>query len=59
MGGEYKFRDYYSSIAKQYKKADVARILDDDYLRELENDYEKVINLRKIQRGIIGAFPYK
>lgn len=59
VGGEYKFRDYYSSINKQYKKADATRVLDDDYLRELEHGYEKVINLRKIQRGIIGAFPYK
>lgn len=59
VGGEYKFRDYYSSINRQYKKADVARILDDEYLQGLENDYKKVINLRKIQRNIIRAFPYK
>lgn len=59
VGGEYKFRDYYSSINKQYEKADVARILDDEYLQGLENDYKKVINLRKIQRNIIRAFPHK
>lgn len=59
VGGEYKFRDYYSSISRQYKKANVARVLDDDYLHELQNNYKKITNLRKLQRGIIRAFPYK
>lgn len=57
-GSGYKFRDYYSSIKKEYKKAELDKVLDDNYLEEIRIGYQRVKSLRRIQRSLIHAFPY-
>lgn len=59
VGGEYKFRDYYSATGRNYSPADVSRIFDDAYLTKLKNGYKPVVNLSGIQKKLIKAFPYK
>ena len=59
IGGEYKFKDYCSAINKKYKQANIDKIFDQKYLDELIADYQPIRNLKKIQRKLIKAFPYK
>lgn len=57
-GGEYKFRDYCGGVGKKYEPADVKKIMDNNYLNKLINDYKPIANLSARQRSIIKAFPY-
>ena len=59
VGGEYKFKDYYSALNRDYIPADINRIFDAKYLDKLRSTYRPVKNLRKVQRGLIKAFPYR
>lgn len=56
-GGDYKFRDYYSSIDRPVHVADESKIFDDEYINHLEKRY-KPVAVRKIQKRLIKAFPY-
>lgn len=57
-GGSYKFEDYCSGVGKRLVKADIDQIFNQSYLEALIRDY-KPIGVRKIQRRLIKAFPYK
>lgn len=58
-GGLYKFYDYYSGINKPYHPADIHKIFDDAYLKQLKKTHQPVPRLAKKQRTLIKAFPFK
>ena len=57
-GGEYKFRDYCSGVEREYQKADVSKVFDNDYLQRLINGYKPIKHLARRQRMIVRSFPY-
>lgn len=59
VGGNYKFRDYYSAIGITYHPADIEKLFDDDYLASLRKNYQPITGLCQIQRKLVRAFPYK
>ena len=58
VGGEYKFRDYYSATKRSYESANVDMIFDDEYLDGKEHSYKGVDNIRNIQKDLIKSFPF-
>lgn len=56
-GGDYKYRDYYSSIGKDLISFDHERILDDKYVETSLNSYSVIKELGDIQSRLIRSFP--
>lgn len=59
-GGEFKFRDYYTSIGKEYANFNPRNksLLDTKNYKKIINNYKPVKNLKDIQNSIIKSFPY-
>jgi hypothetical protein len=57
-GGEFKFRDYYSSTDRPYWKAEPDRLTDASYLETLQSLYQPVRDLKRIQRDLVRTFPF-
>jgi len=58
-GGDYKFRDYYTSINKELKTVSTKVLDDKKALKTLIDDYQPVEDLRKIQDRLISALDSK
>lgn len=58
-GGGYKFKDYYSSINKQYVFFDKNDLYNNDKIDIIAESYVPVVNLEGIQSRLIRAFPYR
>ena len=60
-GGEYKFRDYFSGVGREYSNVNPHRddLLDESLLNSVIEKYTPVDNLEGIQKSLIDAFPYK
>lgn len=58
VGGEYKFKDYYSSINRELKKVTPDVLGDQNEIERLKEEYQKVPNLKKIQEELIKSFPF-
>lgn len=60
-GGEYKFRDYYSGVDREYKNFDprYRSLLDLEGYERIIKDYRPIKDLEKIQRNLIKSFPYR
>ncbi len=59
-GGEYKFRDYYSGVGRDYENFDPRRknLLDLSEYDEIIKRYKPLNNLKEIQKSLIKSFPY-
>lgn len=60
-GGEYKFRDYFSGIGREYDNFNPREqdLLDVEQYERIINEYKPVRNLDQIQQRLIKTFPYK
>lgn len=58
VGGDYKFRDYYSSTNRELKPVLVDVLSEPKELERLISSYEPVPNLKKMQKDLIKAFPF-
>lgn len=60
-GGEYKFRDYYSGINREYNNFDPRNedLLDLKKYSDIIKNYKPLNNLKEIQDNLIKEFPYK
>ena len=59
VGGEYKFKDYCSAINKNYNKANLDKIMEEEYLNKIIRDYRPIDQLKTIQKELIKSFPFK
>lgn len=59
-GGEYKFRDYYSGVNREYSNFNPRDndLMDMSLYEELIVNYRPIENLSKIQKALIKSFPY-
>lgn len=58
-GGEYKFRDYYSSINRNYISFKKGNLYNTEKIVEAANGYKRIDNLAEIQNRLIESFPFK
>lgn len=56
-GGDYKFKDYYSATGREYRSIKAESIFDDNKLKEVFTQYEKVSQLRYLQKRLVKSFP--
>ena len=57
VGGDYKFRDYYSATGRTYHCFNHKDITDDKELYKLLKKYKPIKNLTSIQNDLIKSFP--
>lgn len=57
VGGNYKFKDYYSSINKDYKKFNKQDLYDSHKIKRATESYKPIENLEEIQKNLIKSFP--
>jgi len=57
-GGDYKFKDYYSSIDKDYEQFNKDDLYDERKIEALVDAYMPVAELDKIQQSLIRSFPF-
>lgn len=55
IGGEYKFRDYYSAFGREPSPVEAGRV--DSLVRKIHGTWEPIEDLEKIQDDLIEAFP--
>lgn len=59
-GGEYKYRDYFSSVDRRIEKIEISRLINDNELiQRLIDSYEPIKDLPEKQAALIKAFPYR
>lgn len=58
VGGEYKFRDYYSAIGNEYSVFDVKDLYRSEMIQAAYDNYQPVADLQTIQNRLIKSFPY-
>jgi pyruvyltransferase len=56
--GDFKFKDYYSGVGREYRKYLIGDLFDEASLKKVINEYTPVKNLKQIQTGLIESFPY-
>lgn len=57
VGGNYKFKDYYSAVGKKYEHFDSTNLFNEKSIKNAINQYRPVKNLDKIQSDLINSFP--
>lgn len=57
-GGDYKFRDYYSSIDREYQQFNKNDLYDKQKLEVVIDNYKSIVNLEDIQQNLIKSFPF-
>lgn len=57
-GGDYKFKDYYSSIDKDYQRFNKDDLYDERKIETVIDGYIPVAKLNKIQQDLIKSFPF-
>lgn len=57
-GGDYKFRDYYSSIDRDYQQFSKEDLYNRRKLDEIVDNYTPIAKLNKIQQDLIKSFPF-
>lgn len=58
-GGLYKFKDYYSSIGREYVAFEESNLFDPSGVNDVINNYRPVENLERIQKKLIRSFPFR
>ena len=58
-GGDYKFKDYYSSIDREYNQFSKKNLYDELELKKVIDSYAPIVNLEDIQNTLIKSFPFK
>lgn len=57
VGGEYKFRDYYTATGRAYRFTMPDSIYNIQDIDRIIKEYRSVENLSEIQKGLINSFP--
>lgn len=58
-GGEYKFRDYYSAVGKEYTYFSKDDLYNTHAIDDIVRDYTPIENLAAIQHALMQSFPFK
>lgn len=58
-GGDYKFKDYYSSTERELVQKSITIIGSDEEITKAITAYEPVRNLKNLQTDLIYSFPYR
>ena len=59
VGGNFKFKDYYSGVGKSHKVVDLSLISNKSYQEKMIQNYQPISNLEEKQKELLKAFPYK
>lgn len=57
-GGYYKFKDYYTSVDREYSEISPEDILSKDIEKSITKKYKPISGLAQKQRSLIKAFPF-
>lgn len=58
-GGDFKFKDYYSVLDRDYRSISGTDIYDAKKINKLVTEYKPIENLKEIQIKLIKSFPFK
>lgn len=58
IGGDYKFRDYYSAMQRPFRSAALADIASGAGLERAIVGYQPIVDLEQLQQDLMQAFPY-